>query len=96
MVTMLTYTAGVAYRPGSRERLASLIPGEALILMREPSNLYDKNAVAVYDGGMHLGYVPAVDAPAVVKALAELGPGRVKCTYVGSPSSTTISITWGD
>lgn len=96
MVTMLTYLAGMNYRPGARERVNSLLPGEQFKLCHEPTNLYDKNAVAVYDGSLHVGYVPKADAPAVVKALAELGPERVRCTYKGHPSSTTIQITWGD
>jgi hypothetical protein len=50
MAEMLTYLAGVAHRPGASGRLAKLIPGEELSLRPEPTNAYDKNAVAVHDG----------------------------------------------
>jgi hypothetical protein len=92
MALMRTYIAGVNHRPGAKERLAQILPGETLTLAREPDNAYDKNAVAVYDGDKHLGYVPAVDAPAIAKALLET---RVVTRYVGAPASTSISIAWG-
>jgi hypothetical protein len=38
-------------------RNATLIP--------EPTNPYDRNAVAVYIDGLHVGYVPAEDAPRI-------------------------------
>lgn len=92
MVKMLSYTAGVTYRPGAREHLARLIPGEVLTLCPEPTNKYDKNAVRVLDGEIELGYVPSLDSPAVAKALAA---GKVVvCTFLGTPSTTSLSITW--
>ena len=94
MVTMVTYVAGVNHRPGARMRLASLLPGEGLFLMREPTNAYDKNAVAVYEGDMHVGYVPAADAPAVSKAL--LAGLVVVARYRGQPATTSIEIHWGE
>lgn len=33
-------------------------PGAALVLVREPDNKYDKNAVAIYLDGRRVGYVP--------------------------------------
>jgi hypothetical protein len=90
---LMTYLAGVAHRPGARERLARLIHGEELTLIREPENPFDKNAVAVYDGDLHLGYVPAADAPAVVRALQSL---PVHAIYLGAPATTTILISWSD
>jgi hypothetical protein len=94
MATMVTYIAGVNHRPGARMRLASLLPGEQLILKREPENAYDKNAVAVYEGEMHVGYIPAVDAPAITKALL-LGLA-VTAVYRGRPATTSIEVQWGD
>lgn len=92
MAEMITYIAGVPHRPGARERLANLVPGEQLRLTREPNNPYDKNAVAIYDGDLHLGYVPAVDAPAVSKALAQ--DLEVVALYTGATVSTQVTITW--
>jgi hypothetical protein len=70
MATMLTYVAGLGYRPGARERFASMLEGEECTLKAEPENVYDKNAVAVYDGAFKLGYIPAADARAVALALS--------------------------
>jgi hypothetical protein len=94
MSKMVTYIAGVNHRPGARQRLAGLLPGECLLPAREPDNAYDKNAVALYDGDLHVGYVPAADAPAVAKALTQ--GLNVRVAYKGAPSTTTIEITWGD
>ncbi len=91
MGIMVTYLAGVNHRPGARARLALLLSGEQLTLVPEPDNAYDKNAIAVYDGDMHLGYVPAIDAPAVKKALQTL---QVIAIYTGRVSSTEITIKW--
>lgn len=68
---MLTYVAGVSFRPGAREHFPKLLDGEALQLVPEPQNPHDRSAVAVYDGAMHLGYVPRADAPAVSQAMAK-------------------------
>ncbi|HSR77591.1 MAG TPA: HIRAN domain-containing protein [Xanthobacteraceae bacterium] len=38
--------------------LARLRPGDVLRLVREPANAFDRDAVAVYAGPQHLGYVP--------------------------------------
>jgi hypothetical protein len=89
---MVTYIAGVGYRPGARERLAKIIPGEWLTLKLEPENPYDPKAVAVYDGDMHLGYVPAADAPAVGKAMRD--GYLVEACYSGVVAPTEIVITW--
>lgn len=92
MAKMVTYLAGVNFRPGARERLAELIPGEGLDLRREPENPYDRNAVAVYDGEQHLGYVPRADALAVSTAL-RLGH-LTTATYTALVSTTEITIMW--
>lgn len=43
------------------EYYATLLkPNEPLELIPEPDNAYDKNALAVYYGNIHLGYVPNI------------------------------------
>ena len=44
-----------------QEAIASLVPSEfnAVEFKPEPENKYDKNAIAVFVGGIHAGYVPA-------------------------------------
>ena len=69
MAKMSTYIAGCNHKPGASARLLILPNGQHLELKREPENKFDKNAAAVYHGGLHLGYVPAVDSPAVAKVM---------------------------
>lgn len=93
MAKMITYIAGVNHRPGARERLAALPRNQPLNLVPEPLNIYDKNAVAVYHGGVHLGYVPAADAITVSTALrARLVP---IVSLTRESSTTEITIRWG-
>lgn len=42
----------------SEKFVAELKVGEKLTLVREPTNKFDKNAVAVWCQGRHIGYVP--------------------------------------
>ena len=43
----------------------SLHVGQAVKLVREPSNIHDPQAVAIYSGDAQLGYVPRVENRAV-------------------------------
>ena len=59
-------------------------------LIPEPQNAHDPNAIAVYVGGHHVGYVPAVETANVkpliaakYKATAVLSGGRWKRVVVG-------------
>lgn len=38
--------------------VAALKPGTPAVLVREPTNQYDANAIAVYVDGRRIGYVP--------------------------------------
>lgn len=38
--------------------MAELKPGTEALLVREPTNQHDPNAVAVYIGGKRIGYIP--------------------------------------
>lgn len=64
-----TYLAGV--RHGNRQRiLKKLGPRKtAAAVMREPDNKHDSNAVAVYFGGHHIGYLPAEVASVVAPVM---------------------------
>ena len=93
MPVMMTYIAGAPYHTGAREAIAKLRRGEELVLIREPSNPHDLNAVAVHAAdGTKLGYVPRVDAPAVAKVLDRELPCR--CHYNPASSTTGVKITW--
>lgn len=92
MPTMLTYIAGAPYYEGARDAIAKLKEGDKLLLVREPNNKYDRNAVAVHGvDGLKLGHVPKVDAPAIAKVLDRELP--YTCKRKGL-SSTAIDISW--
>jgi len=47
--------AGLQYHDGADLKYR---PGERLTLRREPTNPYDPNAIAIYRGNIHIGYLP--------------------------------------
>jgi hypothetical protein len=56
---MKTTIVGTKYRgPAAIAVLGRLRPGDRLRLVREPENPHDPDAVAVYSGTMHIGYIP--------------------------------------
>lgn len=69
-----TALVGSRYHKGAYDRLRVLKRGAELTPVAEPENPHDPEAVAVYHGGQHMGYVPRDQAPLVARALAE---GRV-------------------
>lgn len=93
MPVMKTYIAGAPYHEGARDAIAKLRTADELVLVREPSNPHDRNAVAVHAAdGTKLGYVPRVDAGAVAKVLdREL---TCSCRFAGCPSTTSVTIEW--
>jgi HIRAN domain-containing protein len=56
--------AGASFRADALQD-DGFAPGRRLVLVREPENEYDPNAVAIYDAErrLHAGYVPAEVAP---------------------------------
>lgn len=87
-----TVVVGGPHHDGALERTQGLILGERLLLMREPANPYDKNAVAVMTtDGQKLGYIPRGDAKRIASILdAELGIAA----YCRSKGTTSIIIKW--
>ncbi len=43
---------------GAAEFIKTLAPGQPVVLVREPSNEHDRNAVAVWIAGRKVGYIP--------------------------------------
>jgi hypothetical protein len=64
------HVAGTSYRSDALQSPA-FQPGQPVLLVPEPTNPYDKNAVAVWDGvhRAQAGYVPRALAPQVSNAL---------------------------
>jgi HIRAN domain len=46
-------------RRGLDPYLTGTLPGTPVVLVREPGNQYDKNAVMVWIDGKHVGYIPS-------------------------------------
>lgn len=68
----------VAYRELFKKEIAKGKPwsGEVngdLILTRDPNNKYDKNAIAVWCQGLHIGYMPAEDAALFAPMFDKIG-----------------------
>ena len=68
-----TVIVGNSYRPlDAQQRFFNLETGENLVLVREPENPHDANAIAVYsDDGFHLGYIPRTMNRELADALRE-------------------------
>lgn len=60
-----SFVAGIKYRDNYEELLAKLEEGMELQIKPEPDNEFDKDALAVYNGNDHLGYIPKKDVPAI-------------------------------
>ena len=80
--------------------VAALKPGTPALLVREPANQHDKNAIAVYVDGTRIGYVPKkqnavlaqfIDQQGGIMQLAmDAAPTTEKAiagTFVRSPNS---------
>lgn len=87
-----TLIVGGGYHPGALPRTSKLKKDEQVLLMREPSNPYDKHAVAVVStDGVKLGYVPRQEAPVVAKAIDTGLHPRATCRRA---ATTSITIEW--
>ena len=62
--------------------VAALEAGVKLALVREPTNKFDKNAVAVWCGDVHIGYVPKTQNGVLSKFIDENGVDRAPETAV--------------
>ncbi len=62
---MNSFVAGIKYRENYEELLAKLEEGMELQIKPEPNNEFDPDALAVFNGEDHLGYIPKKDIPAV-------------------------------
>lgn len=67
---------GMEHR-GAGTLVASLPFGEPLVLIREPTNAYDRNAVQVWAQATHVGFVRATEARGLARAMDEAGYSRI-------------------
>lgn len=83
---MLVALVGTRYRGDDMVALlASLPQGEPLVLVREPNNRFDRNAVQVWARGHHIGYVKGTQnrglAMAMDAAALEMPGGAARPAY---------------
>jgi hypothetical protein len=68
ILVQTSVTAGLAHHE-AKAVWDQIRPGDALMLMREPDNAHDPNAVRVEWKGHVLGYLPRTDNSAVARQL---------------------------
>jgi hypothetical protein len=92
-----TRIAGFNHHAGSAERLSKMRTGERLLLVPDPGNEHDPNAIKIVTTSGHmLGYVPRVDAPGVLAKLNNPDV-LVRCHKSGTSfNSVTITYITGD
>lgn len=64
--------------------LPGIEAGSLVTLKREPDNRYDKNAVAVYIGGKHVGYIPKAENAELARMIDQTGGMAMDATLVRS------------
>lgn len=71
---VLEGVAGTRFYQGALARLACLRPrdGFPCVLIHQPINPHDPNAIAIWTRGGHVGYIPRVSAPKLLPPLARL------------------------
>jgi HIRAN domain len=72
--------------------LPGIESGTTITLVREPDNPHDKNAVAVWIGTTHVGYLPSKDNPPIAaymdsKARTDDASNTMTATFRRSPNS---------
>ncbi|MHB8272017.1 HIRAN domain-containing protein [Bradyrhizobium sp.] len=59
--------------PGAEAFIKTLQPGIEAVLVREPTNQYDANAIAVWIDGRKVGYVPKAQNKALAAFIDQTG-----------------------
>ncbi len=68
---------GTQFTGTPKSFLAGLQPGTAAVLIREPTNKYDGNAVAVWIEGRRVGYIPKAQNVTLAQYIDQAGVGQV-------------------
>jgi hypothetical protein len=69
-VAIPTVLVGTAFKgAAAKAAIALMRPGDAVQLVREPNNQFDRLAVACHYRGLHVGYIPRQANPAIARAL---------------------------
>ena len=68
---------GSSFAKMSEDVFSILEPEDELVLVPEPDNKFDKNAIMIYFGEFHIGYIAKETAAKLIKDVED---NRVKCT----------------
>lgn len=92
-----TYSiVGTAFVEGGEQIMATLATGDVLSLVREPTNRFDPNAIAVYAGKNRIGYIPRkknavlcqfIDQEGEPQMAMDGAPKAIRGKFVRSPNS---------
>lgn len=86
---------GTSFRGAEVVKLVkSLLPKSPVILKPEPTNRYDSNAVMVFYGPTHIGYIAKMENYLVFAYLSDNPPARYNAFF--DPTTFTIEIDWID
>lgn len=75
--------AGMNHR-GSEQYVRELEGGAELVLEREPTNKFDRNAIRITHAGKHVAYVKAVQARALAMAMDSKGLPTITAKLVNN------------
>lgn len=65
-----TTVSGLKYCKEYDKVKSNIKKGDIIVLMFEPYNEYDPNAIACYWKGIHIGYIPKKDVPIIMKQIS--------------------------
>lgn len=74
---------GFYFRPMfAKEHLRGMIDGDEIVLITEPDNQYDKNAIMVLNDGVHLGYVGKDSTGVLHEYMKQHGVEQLRGTFL--------------
>ena len=89
------WLAGWRFRDQYVQRMIGekvLKPGSFFTLRPEPDNPYDPNAIAIYGGGHHFGYVPQKWNRKVWQLIRRYGLENIRALYRGNARIHIVKI----
>ena len=86
-----TKVVGVSYR---QEAVAGCVEGQSLELVRDERNRHDRNAIGVFAGGAHIGFVPSDinDGFALYLDSGRSIDAEIEAVVGGTPDKPTVGI----
>lgn len=70
---MKSYSIVGIYHAKAEDVVRAMKPGDSVILIREPNNQYDRNAISVWFDGRRIGYIPKKQNAALALFIDQTG-----------------------